>query len=159
MIRLLVARLGTGLAAVSVALHIAGLGGMAPPWAIVMLALALVCAGCAIHLWHGGTARAWTLMATCSGAMLGIHALMMSTPSGDHGSADMPRDSMGTSTGHTSMGEHATAHLHGQGWDLMHYASAVAVAELLLAVAVLGIGLASRQSQATGQEVPASSPG
>ncbi|MGY1810026.1 hypothetical protein ACI8AF_21880 [Blastococcus sp. SYSU D00669] len=46
---------------------------------LVMLAMALVCLPCAWHLWRHPTATTWGLTAAVDGAMLLLHAQMLST--------------------------------------------------------------------------------
>ena len=132
---LVAGRVAAGLAVVSVGLHVAALGAMPPPAVLLMLAAALACLRCVPALWRTSDSRAWELTAGTAAAMVVLHLLVMGTTGGPapHGAA-----------AHAASG-HVAAHLHGEGWDLMHVASLVAGLEVVLAVGVLVARLASRR--------------
>jgi hypothetical protein len=132
---LVAGRVAAGLAVVSVGLHLAALGSMPPLAVLLMLAAALTCLRCVPALWRTSDSRAWEWTAATAAAMIGLHLLVMGTTGGPamHGGA-----------AHAASG-HVAAHLHGEGWDLMHVASLVAGLEVVLAVGVLVARLASRR--------------
>ncbi|GAA4086361.1 hypothetical protein ACFFOS_18955 [Nocardioides kongjuensis] len=134
---LVAGRVAAGLAVVSVGLHVVALGSMPPLAALLMLAAALTCLRCVPALWRTSDSRAWEWTAATAAAMIGLHLLVMGTTGGPavHGG-----------TAHAaSAPSHVAAHLHGEGWDLMHVASLVAGLEVVLAVGVLVARLASRR--------------
>lgn len=134
---LLAGRVAAGLAVLSVGLHLAVLGTMPPLAVLLMLAAALACLRCAPALWRTSDSRAWEWTAGTAAAMIALHLLVMGTTGGPaaHGGAAHA----------ASATEHAAAHLHGEGWDLMHVASLVAGLEVVLAVGVLVARLAGRR--------------
>lgn len=91
---------------------------------LAMLALAAVCAGCGFAVWQRGTRREWLAMGALSAAMISAHVLLV---------AGEPRG--GTMA--MSFGEHLRTHLAGRGFDAMHVALLLAVAELLCCMTVL----------------------
>ena len=125
---LVAGRVAAGLAVVSVGLHVVALGSMPPLAVLLMLAAALTCL-------RDSGAGVWT--AATAAAMIGLHLLVMGTTGGPamHGGAAHAASARG----------HVAAHLHGEGWDLMHVASLVAGLEVVLAVGVLVARLASRR--------------
>ncbi|QSR28265.1 hypothetical protein CFH99_21820 [Nocardioides aromaticivorans] len=132
---LVAGRVAAGLAVVSVGLHVAALGAMPPLAVLLMLAAALACLRCVPALWRTSDSRAWEWTAGTAAAMVALHLLVMGTTGGPaaHGGA-----------AHAAAG-HVAAHLHGEGWDLMHVASLVAGLEVVLAVGVLVARLAGRR--------------
>ena len=132
---LVAGRVAAGLAVVSVGLHLAALGAMPPLAVLLRLAAALACLRCVPALWRTSDSRAWELTAGTAAAMVALHLLVMGTAGGPapHGGA-----------AHAATG-HVAAHLHGEGWDLMHVASLVAGREVVLAVGVLVARLAGRR--------------
>lgn len=132
---LVAGRVAAGLAVVSVALHVVALGSMPPLAVLLMLAAALTCLRCVPSLWRTSDSRAWEWTAGTAAAMIALHLLVMGTTGGPaaHGGA-----------AHAASG-HVAAHLHGEGWDLMHVASLVAGLEVVLAVGVLVARLAVRR--------------
>lgn len=132
---LVAGRVAAALAVVSVGLHVVALGSMPPLTVLLMLAAALTCLRCVPALWRTSDSRAWEWTAGTAAAMIALHLLVMGTTGGPatHGGA-----------AHAASG-HVAAHLHGEGWDLMHVASLVAGLEVVLAVGVLVARLASRR--------------
>lgn len=128
-------RVAAALAVVSAGLHVAALGAMPPLAVLLMLAAALACLQCVPALWRTSDSRAWEWTAGTAAAMIALHLLVMGATGGPatHGGA-----------AHAASG-HVAAHLHGEGWDLMHVASLVAGLEVVLAVGVLVARLAGRR--------------
>lgn len=112
----LACRAGALLAVGSAVLHGFSLSGGHPvPVAVLTLAMAGACLYCAADLWARGTERAWVLVAVMNLAMIGVH-LPMSAHHHGTVSAAAP-----TSTA------------------AMTAATLLAVVEVLLATAVLGV--------------------
>ncbi|MCL8026797.1 hypothetical protein [Nocardioides bruguierae] len=128
----LVGRLAVVLALTSVTLHVVATFDLPLALALGMLVAAAACLSCVPALWRGGSVMTWSMAAGVNVAMLVVHGVAMSSmttssssSSGMAGMADM------------SAHDHAAAHASGAGWDLMHVASVVAGAEVLLALGAL----------------------
>lgn len=125
-------RLAAVLATTSVCLHLASIGSMELGWAVAMVALATVCAGCAGRLWVSSSTRSWAMMAVWSATMIAIHLAM------HHGLPGLPLP-----TGHSADGESGALTMAGMdgadshGLGLMHTAVSIACVELWLASFVL----------------------
>lgn len=134
---LVAGRVAAALAVVSVGLHVVALGSMPPLAVLLMLAAVLACLRCVPALWRTSDSRAWEWTAATAAAMVALHLLVMGTTAGPatHGGAAHAASAPG----------HVAAHLHGEGWDLMHVASLVAGLEVVLAVGVLVARLAARR--------------
>ena len=135
-----------GLGVTSAILHLAALPTMPMMLSVAMAAFALVCMGCVPQLLRGATVRTWVMVGALSAGMLALHVGAMAVLAGPaeaasgHGYAAHPdhpaADDISGPAGHLL--EHLLEHLHGRGWDLMHLASLVALAELGLALTMGG---------------------
>jgi hypothetical protein len=129
-------RFASGLAVVSVGLHVWAVTEM--PWMLagVMLVAAAVCLSCVPALWNGARTHTWMAVAAMSVSMLGLHAASMGAISmAGSGTDDAVHHAGGMA--HSGASDHLLAHLRGEGWDVMHLASAVAALELVTAAAVM----------------------
>jgi hypothetical protein len=121
------------------------------PWLLgaVMVVLAAGCLMCVPGLLRGPAVATWLMVAVMAGGMLVLHAGAMTlrdigtTPvaSGGH---QHPAHTHGATNVGSPVASHVRVHLAGEGWDLMHVASLVAGAELVLAT---GMARAARRSR------------
>ena len=109
-----VGRIGALLAVCSVVLHGASLGAANPGVAVLTVAMIVGCLYCAYELWTHDTVRSWVLVAVMNLVMIGVHLPM--TGAHHHGVGPAGASAVPTA---------------------MQLATVVAIAEVLLAAAVL----------------------
>lgn len=122
-------------ALVSAALHLVMIGHAGPFWSAVMVAMALACVPCAVHLWRREAILSWRLIGLMNGIMVAVHLILLADP-GTIG----PLLEAGQADDHTlhgvphHSGAHAPVHTGGAATQaLLLGATSVALAEALLA--------------------------
>ncbi|MFW0794855.1 hypothetical protein AAFP30_13675 [Gordonia sp. CPCC 205515] len=76
-----------GLAMLSAALHVAGLGHLGPVGAVLTLVMVVGCLGCGVHLLRTPSPRSWAMLVGMSSAMIAIHLAAMTMPMSHHSMA------------------------------------------------------------------------
>ncbi|PBC35075.1 hypothetical protein CJ179_49905 [Rhodococcus sp. ACS1] len=124
--------------------------GAYPGTSLLMLALSCACLPCAKSLWNAPLMRDWGIAAAISASMLTLHLIMMegmtTADSNADGAMRMPAHH------HSSMPTvSAGGDLHGLGATALSVATALAVAQILLACGAMVVATVSRAHRARSQ--------